>query len=71
MRRNKTALELRKMRVDERAAYYAALTVQQKIDRLDKRLGKGIGAVKERAKLAKALATPVVAPKEKKTKQAK
>ena len=29
------------------------LTIQQKINKLDKKLGKGVGAVKQRAKYAK------------------
>jgi hypothetical protein len=36
----------------ERQAAYAALSVQQKIDLLDRRLGVGVGAKKQRAKLA-------------------
>ena len=35
----------------ERQAYYDGLTVNQRLDRLDAKLGTCIGAVKERAKL--------------------
>lgn len=37
----------------ERQAAYAALSTQQKIDLLDRRLGVGVGAVKQRTRLAK------------------
>ena len=50
---------LKKVKVDEaaaRAAEWAKLTTAQKIRSLDDRLGKGEGAVKQRAKLAALLA---------------
>jgi len=36
---------------------YEALTTQQKLDRLDQWLGKGVGAKKQRAKLLEQLAS--------------
>jgi len=36
---------------DERQAIYDSLTSDQKLAKRDKRLGKGIGAVKERKRL--------------------
>ena len=38
-----------------RQAEHDKLTPQQKIDKLDKRFGKGLGAKKERVKLSKLL----------------
>ncbi len=38
---------------EARQAEYDKLTIQEKIARLDKKLGKGLGAKKERAKLNK------------------
>lgn len=40
----------------ERQAAYSALTPQQRLDGVDRRLGAGVGARRERAKLAKAIA---------------
>lgn len=39
----------------DRQEEYDALTIAQKIERLDNKLGKGVGAVKQRARLAAAL----------------
>tara|TARA_Y100001937_G_C6997548_1_gene274941 strand:+ start:35 stop:226 length:192 start_codon:yes stop_codon:yes gene_type:complete len=50
MQRNRAA---RQAEAKERNAARAALTDQQQLDRLDKILGAGVGAVKERARLAK------------------
>jgi hypothetical protein len=50
--RDEDALEVRRTGAANRAAYYATLTPQQKLERLDARLGPGNGAAKERAKLA-------------------
>lgn len=50
MQRNRTA---RQAEAQERNAARAALTDQQQLDRLDKILGAGVGAAKERARLAK------------------
>jgi hypothetical protein len=47
-----------KFRMDEakeRQAAYDQLTIQQKLDLLDTRLGKGVGAVQQRARLAQQL----------------
>lgn len=38
--------------VDERNEYYRSLTPERKLEELDRRLGKGVGAKKERAKIA-------------------
>jgi hypothetical protein len=43
----------------ERAATAGALTPQQKLERLDRALGVGVGAKRERAKLAAKIAGPV------------
>tara|TARA_B100000085_G_scaffold250305_1_gene246546 strand:- start:172 stop:363 length:192 start_codon:yes stop_codon:yes gene_type:complete len=50
MQRNRAA---RQAEAKERNAARAALTDQQQLDRLDKILGVGVGAAKERARLAK------------------
>ena len=50
MQRNRTA---RQAEAKERNAARAALTDQQQLDRLNKILGVGVGAKKERARLAK------------------
>ena len=41
-----------------RAAEYAQLTPQQKLERLDRRLGKGVGAQRERARITYVMANP-------------
>jgi len=46
--------ELRRKEAKERQETYDALTVQQKIERLDAKFGVGQGAQKERAKLLRA-----------------
>lgn len=51
----------------ERQKAYDALSVQERIDLLDRRLGKGVGATKQRAKLQALLEkknTPVAKPQE-------
>lgn len=53
MQRNRA---VRKEEAKERDAARAALTDQQQIERLDTILGKGAGATKERARLAKRIA---------------
>jgi len=66
MQRNRTA---RKAEAQERNAARAALTDQQQLDRLDKTLGAGLGAKKERARLAKRIeANKAAAPKKSKKK---
>ena len=60
-------LESRRKSANERVAIYSKLTIKQKIDLLDKKLGKGVGAKKQRAKLTKNTnkpSQPKVAPKE-------
>lgn len=47
--------DLRKKDSLERQAAYNELTIQQKLDLLDSRLGKGLGAVKQRARLTSLL----------------
>ena len=75
--KNKEEKDRRQLEAAGRAEYSATLTPQQKIARLDARLGTGLGAVKERAKLAKVIAeaakvkpaakeTPKAAPEEQK-----
>ena len=48
---SKIGKENRRNAAIERAKEYSSLNAEQKIKRLDDRLGKGIGAVKERKKL--------------------
>jgi hypothetical protein len=50
----------------ERQAAYDALTTAQKVARLDQKLGIGIGAKKQRAKLAKASGNVAMAVEESK-----
>lgn len=42
----------------ERQAYYDSLSYKQRLERLDARLGKGVGAKKERERLIKLIANP-------------
>lgn len=46
--------ENRQKEATARQAEYSKLTTEQKIEKLDFKLGKGIGAKKERERLAKA-----------------
>ena len=55
MQRNRSS---RQAEAKERDAARAALTDQQQLDRLDKILGAGVGAKKERARLAKRIEAP-------------
>jgi len=48
--------KIRREQAAERAAARASLSTQEKIDALDKLLGEGVGAKKERAKLQARLA---------------
>jgi len=43
--------------IEERLAHWRALSPSEQIESLDRRLGKGVGAVKQRAKIA-ALMSP-------------
>jgi hypothetical protein len=47
--------EMRVRDAAERQAAYDKLTIQQKLDALDARLGAGVGAVRQRARLQDAL----------------
>lgn len=47
--------KLRKHTADENQKAYDKLTTQQKLDKLDEVLGKGVGAKKQRARLLKLL----------------
>ena len=55
MQRNRAA---RQAEAQERNAARAALTDQQQLDRLDKILGVGVGATKERARLKARIENP-------------
>lgn len=44
--------EIRQKEADERQAEYDKLTPKQKLAKLDQKLGKGVGAKKQREKLA-------------------
>jgi hypothetical protein len=46
---------VRRIEAEGRAEEYAKLTPAQQIALLDARLGKGVGAVKQRARIAKAI----------------
>ena len=63
----------RKKSADERAAVRAALTDQAQLDRLNSLFGEGVGAKKERARLAKQIAegakVKTSAPKKSKSKK--
>ena len=49
--RNERGKEEKRIEAEERNSYYAGLSPQEKLARLNQRLGKGKGAKKERAKL--------------------
>lgn len=51
-------LEIKRREAIERKEAYEALSLEDKIRFLDRRLGPGVGAVKQRARLAKLIATP-------------
>ena len=53
MRKGQEATEVRRNRAEELANDRLGRTPQQQLMRLDKMFGKGNGAAKERAKLAK------------------
>jgi len=48
---------LRREEGNERDAETAKLSPQQRLERLDRRLGEGVGAVKERARLTQLMAS--------------
>jgi hypothetical protein len=62
-------LEDRKASAKERQLEYNRLTIQERIARLDKKFGKGLGAAKERAKLQKKLEAPKESPKQETNKE--
>lgn len=45
-------VDLRRNEAKERQAYYDGLTAAEKLEALDRKLGKGVGASKQREKLA-------------------
>lgn len=51
-------LEIKRREAIERKEAYEALSLEDKIRFLDRRLGPGVGAVKQRARLTKLSATP-------------
>lgn len=53
----------KRVAAEERQSAYERLSISDRIAKLDEKLGKGVGAVKERAKLANLLANPKAAPK--------
>ena len=55
MKRHHERVKQRQVEAKERDAAYARLTPKQKIDRLDQKLGKGVGAKKQRERLASQL----------------
>lgn len=55
-RRNKVKLSVRRQTASERLKLRNGRTPEQQLAELDKRLGKGVGAKRERARLAKMLA---------------
>jgi hypothetical protein len=61
-KRNDIALARRQESAADRALEYSSLSPQQKLARLDARLGKDVGAVKERARLRKMVEDGVTAP---------
>lgn len=64
MKRNRTQIKRRQDGADDRQLITDALTPKERLARLDKRLGKGVGAKRERARLE-----PLVGPKEIKSKK--
>ena len=62
----KSMREERRQRAEVRQAEYAALSPQEKLARLDQRLGVGVGAKREREWLKKQIEEGVTAPKAKK-----
>jgi len=56
-------LEIRRDSAKERQLEYNKLTIADRIAKLDKKLGKGLGAIRERAKLQKKSEAPKPEPK--------
>lgn len=61
-KRNKARLTQRRAAAVERQTVHATLTPQQKVAKLDERLGMGVGATRERARILKQVSQPVVVP---------
>ena len=55
----------------ERNSFWASLTPQQQLESLDVRLGKGIGAKKQRAKIQYKIDNPQIEVQRKKKKRGK
>lgn len=62
-RQNKVKLSVRKQTADKRLVLRNGRTPEQQLAELDKRLGKGVGAKKERKRLTKLAAGEAPAPK--------
>ena len=57
MSKNRTDRQsVRRIEAEGRAEVWEGLTPEQQVAALDRRLGKGLGAKKQRARIAKALA---------------
>lgn len=65
MKLRKDRKVIRKQAADERAEHWNALSPAKQLSELDRRLGVGIGATRQRARLSAAL-EPVEAKKKKK-----
>lgn len=64
MKRNRIQIKRRQEGADDRQLVSDALTPKERLARLDRRLGKGLGAARERARLE-----PLVGPQEIKSKK--
>ena len=60
--RNRYRLDVRRLEAASRAVEYSLLTPQQKLGLLDRCLGVGVGAVKQRAQLQKQIQDGVKTP---------
>jgi hypothetical protein len=67
---NREKLKLKRETAAERTAHWASLSTKEKVADLDRRLGKNLGAVKQRTRLAAQLAEESK-PKVKKEKETK
>lgn len=56
VRNARTVKELKRKEAAERQSYWNSLSTTEKLANLDRRLGKGVGAKKQRKKLEKLLA---------------
>lgn len=64
-RRNPVGIKARRLSASERVEAYAKLTAEQKLATLDARLGAGVGAKRQRVRLAREIASRVVVKKTK------